>query len=193
MIKPGQNNRTNPGEQPCPKIIQHHPRRIAAPVGPIGLLVIQRTLQVIEAATGRRPVGWHTRSNSTPNTRRLLVENGFLYDSDAYNDDTPYFVPVQGRRHLVLPYAFDTNDMQFQHTQRFDTAASFAEYVCDAIDWLTREGATCTRMLSVGLHLRMIGRPARMKALERILAHAREAGAWVATREQIARHWLAVS
>ena len=138
-------------------------------------------------------MGWHTRSACTPHTRELLVAEGYLYDSDAYNDDTPYFVPVQGRRHLVLPYAFDTNDMQFQHTQRFDTAASFAEYVCDAIDWLTREGATCTRMLSVGLHLRMIGRPARMKALERILAHAREAGAWVATREQIARHWLAVS
>ena len=154
--------------------------------------VIAATIAAIESVTGQRPVGWHTRSACTPNTRALLVKHGFLYDSDAYNDDTPYFVPVDGRRHLVLPYAFDTNDMQFQHTQRFDTAASFAEYVCDAADWLAREGAHAPRMLSVGLHLRMIGRPARMKALEQILQHLRaKQGVWIATRAQIARHWLA--
>lgn len=154
---------------------------------------ILASVRAIEAATGRRPVGWHTRSASTPHTRALLVRHGFLYDSDAYNDDLPYFVPVEGGEHLVLPYAFDTNDMQFQHTQRFDTAASFAEYVCDAADWLRREGESAPRMLSVGLHLRMIGRPARMKALAAILGHLRAAGprVWVATREQIARHWLA--
>ena len=152
----------------------------------------------IERVTGKRPVGWHTRSACTPNTRELLVQNGFLYDSDAYNDDTPYFVPVAGRNHLVLPYAFDTNDMQFQHTQRFATASQFAEYVCDAFDWLAGEGAQVPhgphgpRMLSVGLHLRMIGRPGRMKALPIILEHLRASGAaWIATREQIARHWIA--
>ncbi len=156
--------------------------------------VIDRTLRAIERVTGKRPVGWHTRSASTPHTRALLVDKGFLYDSDAYNDDTPYFVQVDGRRHLVLPYAFDTNDMQFQHTQRFDTAGSFASYVCDAYDWLEREGAQAPRMLSVGLHLRMIGRPARMKALELILQHLANRGtAWVATREQIARHWIAAA
>ncbi|MET3517401.1 peptidoglycan/xylan/chitin deacetylase (PgdA/CDA1 family) [Pseudacidovorax sp. 1753] len=149
-------------------------------------------LAAIEAACGRRPVGWHTRSACTPNTRALLAERGFLYDSDAYNDDLPFFVPVAGRPHLVLPYAFDTNDMQFQHTQRFATAAQFAEYVCDAFDWLHDEGAQRPRMMSVGLHLRMIGRPARMKALALILDHLRRrGGAWIATREQIARHWLA--
>lgn len=158
--------------------------------------VIARTAAAIEAVTGRRPVGWHTRSVSTPATRRLLVEQGFLYDSDAYNDDTPYLVPVQvgetATRHLVLPYAFDTNDMQFQHTQRFDTGRAFAEYVTDAIDWLAREGESQPRMLSVGLHLRMIGRAGRIGALERILAHLQRRGdCWVATREQIARHWLA--
>jgi len=101
-------------------------------------------------------------------------------------------VPVDGRSHLVLPYAFDTNDMQFQHTQRFDTAASFAEYVCDAADWLADEARTGPRMLSIGLHLRMIGRPGRMKALERILRHLRERPDvfWIATRARIARHWL---
>ena len=153
--------------------------------------VIERTAQAISDATGRRPVGWHTRSVSTANTRRLLVENGFLYDSDAYNDDTPYCVPVAGRQHLVLPYAFDTNDMQFQHTQRFDTGRAFADYVCDAVDWLAGEGATRPRMLSVGLHLRMVTRPARIGAVERILQHVQQRGdCWIATREQIARHWL---
>jgi peptidoglycan/xylan/chitin deacetylase (PgdA/CDA1 family) len=151
-------------------------------------------IRTFEAVCGQRPVGWHTRSACTPDTRRLLAERGFLYDSDAYNDDLPYFVPVAGRRHLVLPYAFDTNDMQFQHTQRFATAGQFAEYVCDAYDWLWKEGASAPRMLSIGLHLRMIGRPARMKALEQILAHLRaQPGAWIATREQIARHWIAAS
>lgn len=154
--------------------------------------VIDAAICAIAEATGQRPVGWHTRSACTPHTRALLVERGFLYDSDAYNDDTPYFVPVDGRRHLVLPYAFDTNDMQFQHTQRFDTAASFAEYVRDAADWLADEGRTTPRMLSVGLHLRMIGRPGRMKALELILRHLSARGdVWIATRAQIARHWLA--
>ena len=158
---------------------------------------ITATIAAIRDATGTAPCGWHTRSVRTPNTRRLLVEHGFLYDSDAYNDDTPYFVDVAidgkpGKKHLVLPYAFDTNDMQFQHTQRFSTASGFAEYVCDAFDWLAREGKTMPRMLSVGLHLRMIGRPARMKALDIILHHIKASqSGWIATREQIARHWIA--
>lgn len=155
---------------------------------------IHQTVNAIEKAVGKRPVGWHTRSVRTANTRRLLKEQGFLYDSDAYNDDTPYFLKVEGSPHLVLPYAFDTNDMQFQHTQRFNTAASFAEYVCDAFDWLWREGETKPRMLSIGLHLRMIGRPGRIGALERILQHMQQRGnAWVTSREAIARHWIAES
>lgn len=153
--------------------------------------VIQATIAAIRDATGKAPVGWHTRSIRTAQTRSLLVENGFLYDSDAYNDDAPYYTEVDGRRHLVLPYSFDTNDMQFQHTQRFDTAESFATYVCDGFDWLHREGEYAPRMLSVGLHLRMIGRPSRMAALERIFKHLQSVGgAWIATREQIARHWI---
>ena len=153
---------------------------------------IAATVAAIRAATGTAPLGWHTRSASTPATRRLLVEHGFLYDSDAYNDDTPYFVQVGQKRHLVLPYAFDTNDMQFQHSNRFAGSADFAAYVCDALDWLAREGEAGPRMLSIGLHLRMIGRPGRMKALETILEHLRRDGhAWVATRAQIARHWIA--
>jgi peptidoglycan/xylan/chitin deacetylase (PgdA/CDA1 family) len=154
--------------------------------------VINKTVSAIARATGQRPVGWHTRSASSLNTRRLLVEEGgFLYDSDAYNDDLPYDVEVGGRRHLVIPYAFDTNDMHFQHTGRF-RGADFADYVIDAYDWLAREGATAPKMLSIGLHLRMIGRPGRIGALERILAHiAKTQGAWIARRADIARHWLA--
>ena len=155
--------------------------------------VIARTVAAIERATGQRPLGWHTRSATSPNTRRLLVEDGgFLYDSDAYNDDLPYDVRVAGKRHLVLPYAFDTNDMQFQNGGRF-RGADFADYVIDAFDWLVREGETAPKMMSVGLHLRMIGRPGRIGALDRILQHVTSSGvAWVAPRADIARHWLAI-
>ncbi|OYX11691.1 MAG: chitin deacetylase [Rhizobiales bacterium 32-66-8] len=152
---------------------------------------IARTIAAFQTATGTRPVGWHTRSAASANTRRLLVEEGgFLYDSDAYNDDLPYFVPVAGRRHLVLPYAFDTNDMHFQHTQRF-RGSDFADYVIDAFDWLVREGDRAPKMMSVGLHLRMIGRPGRMGALDRILRHmAGRSDAWITTRSAIANHWI---
>ena len=91
----------------------------------------------------------------------------------------------------MLPYAFDTNDMQFQNTNRFRGAADFADYVLDAFDWLHREGASAPRMMSIGLHLRMIGRPGRIGALERILdTIARDEGVWIARRDEIARHWL---
>lgn len=154
--------------------------------------VIARTVAAIERTTGQRPVGWHTRSASSPNTRRLLVEEGgFLYDSDAYNDDLPYELRVAGQRHLVIPYAFDTNDMHFHHTARF-RGADFADYVIDAFDWLAREGEKAPKMMSVGLHLRMIGRPGRIGALDRILRYVTSSGlAWVAPRADIARHWLA--
>ncbi len=154
---------------------------------------IARTARAIEAATGIAPVGWHTRSASTPATRRLLMEHGgFLYDSDFYGDDLPQVLPTpEGGRHVVLPYAFDTNDMQFQHTQRFVRAQDFSGYVNDAFDWLWREGETAPRMMSVGLHLRMLGRPARMWALEQMLQHMTSRGqVWFARRDAIARHWL---
>ena len=154
---------------------------------------IARTVAAIKAVTGTRPVGWHTRSPGSVNTRRLLVEEGgFLYDSDAYNDDLPYFVQIGDKRHLVLPYAFDTNDMQFFHTNRFSGAADFAAYAIDAFDWLHREGAHAPKMMSIGLHLRMIGRPGRIGALDRILRHITNRGdAWIARRVDIANHWLA--
>ena len=155
--------------------------------------VIARTVTAITAAAGARPVGWHTRSTPSPHTRRLLVEDGFLYDSDAYSDDLPFFIDVGGRAHVVIPYSFDTNDMHFhQGRQRFVTAGDFAEYVIDAFDTLWREGGTAPKMLSIGLHLRMIGRPGRIRGLERVLEHMRDKGAiWFARRDAIARHWIA--
>ena len=99
-----------------------------------------------------------------------------------------------GGRHVVLPYAFDTNDMQFQHTHRFVRAQDFSGYVNDAFDWLWREGETAPRMMSVGLHLRMLGRPARMGALEQMLTHMQARGqVWFARRDEIARHWLGLA
>ena len=157
---------------------------------------ISRTFEAIRKATGVAPVGWHTRSASTPATRRLLMEHGgFLYDSDFYGDDLPHIVMAPGtRKHVVLPYAFDTNDMQFQHTHRFVRAHDFSGYVNDAFDWLWREGETTPRMMSVGLHLRMLGRPGRMWALEEMLKHMQSKGqVWIARRDEIARHWLGLA
>ena len=156
--------------------------------------VIAATIAAIAGATGTRPVGWHTRSASSVNTRRLLLEEGgFLYDSDCYDDDIPRSVArPDGGRHVILPYAFDTNDMRFAPGGGFVQPEDFARYCVSAIDWLLREGNRTPRMLSIGLHLRIIGRPARMPGLEAILEHvARTQGIWVARRRDIASHWLA--
>lgn len=154
--------------------------------------VIARAVAAIRDAAGTAPVGWHTRSATSVNTRRLLAEHGgFLYDSNAYNDDLPYLVQTGGRPHLVLPYAFDTNDMRFQRGGGFVFAEDFARYCIDAFDRLYEEGATAPRMLSVGLHLRIIGRPGRIGGLDRFLAHAASRpGTWFARRDAIARAWL---
>lgn len=156
--------------------------------------LIARAHTEIARVAGIAPVGWHTKSSPSVNTRRLLVEHGgFVYDSDAYNDDLPYYVAVSGRPHLVLPYAFDTNDMRFFGTQSFVRGQDFADYVIDAFDWLYRESRHSAKMLSIGLHLRIIGRAARIGGLQIALAHMRQSGGdrvWFARRDAIARHWL---
>ncbi|WP_295548553.1 polysaccharide deacetylase family protein [uncultured Pseudacidovorax sp.] len=154
---------------------------------------IARTVATVTQLTGRPPVGWHTKSSPSVNTRRLLVEHGgFLYDSDAYNDDLPYYREVAGRPHLVLPYAFDTNDMRFFDSHAFVTGDDFARYAIDAFEWLRAESQEAPRMMSIGLHTRIIGRPGRIGGLKTLVDHIRGAsGVWLATREQIARHWLA--
>ncbi|OZA92035.1 MAG: chitin deacetylase [Azorhizobium sp. 39-67-5] len=153
---------------------------------------IARTVAAITAAAGTPPRGWHTRSATSPNTRRLLLEQGgFLYDSNAYNDDLPYLLREAGQDCLILPYAFDTNDMRFQPGGGFVFAEDFSRYCIEAFDRLYEEGAEAPRMMSVGLHLRIIGRPGRIGGLERFLAHAASrSGVWFARRDAIARHWL---
>ncbi len=157
--------------------------------------VIAATVGALGAAAGTPPVGWHTRSATSLNTRRLLVEQGgFLYDSNAYNDDLPYAVDINGRQHVVLPYAFDTNDMRFGNGGGFVQAEDFANYCIAAFDRLLKESKTVPRMLSIGLHLRIIGKPARIAGLEKFLAHAqRHAGVWFARRDQIAHAWRAAN
>ncbi|MFT8246658.1 polysaccharide deacetylase family protein [Roseomonas sp. BN140053] len=153
--------------------------------------VIARSVAAIAAAAGTPPVGWHTRSATSLNTRRLLAEHGgFLYDSNAYDDDLPYVVQEAGRPHVVLPYSFDTNDMRFFNNGGFVQGDDFARYCIAAFDRLLAEGADAPRMLSVGLHLRIIGRPGRIAGLERFLAHVAAApGAWFARRDGIAHAW----
>ena len=155
--------------------------------------LIARCVQTIRRLHGRAPVGWHTKSSASVNTRRLLAEHGgFLYDSDAYNDDLPYYVDVGGAARLVVPYAFDTNDMRFFDSFAYVRGRDFADYAIDAFDCLLAESRQAPRLMSIGLHTRIIGRPGRINGLATLLAHiAQRGGAWCATREHIARHWLA--
>lgn len=155
--------------------------------------VIHRTHRTLSEIAGTPPLGWHTRSCSTPATRGLLAEHGgFLYDSNAYDDDLPYVEAIGGHDHVVLPYAFDTNDMRFGPGGHFVHGEDFAHYCLAAFDRLAREGEHAPRMMSVGLHLRIIGRPARIGGLEMLLSGLAERGtAWTAPRAAIAAHWRA--
>ena len=154
---------------------------------------VLRNVETISRLIGRRPVGWYT-GRPSPNTRRLLVEiGGFLYDSDAYNDDLPYWTEVSGRRHLVIPYSFDANDSRLQRGGDFSTGEEFFSYCRDAFDWLYRMGEEGRpRMMSIGLHGRIIGRPGRIGALARLLEHIqRHERVWLCNRAAIAQHWIA--
>ena len=153
---------------------------------------IRRTIAAIETAAGERPYGWYT-GRFSPNTRRLVTEEGgFLYDSDDYSDELPFWTRTADRDHLVVPYTLDCNDARFATPSGFRTAEDFATYVIDAFDALHREGATTPRILNIGLHCRLIGRPGRIDGLRRALAHiAQHEDAWVTRRVDIARHWIA--
>jgi len=150
---------------------------------------MRRAIEAIERVCGTRPVGWYT-GRISDHTRRLVVEEGgFLYDSDSYADELPYWVEVSGTRHLVIPYTLDVNDMKFLIVNGFVTGDQFYEYLVDSFDQLYAEGG---RMLNVGLHCRIVGRPGRAPALDRFLAHVKEHDdVWVTTRAEIARHWRA--
>jgi len=152
---------------------------------------IRLAIESLTKATGSRPRGWYT-GRLSPNTRRLVVEEGgFLYDSDAYNDDLPYWVLVSGKPHLVIPYTLDNNDMKFGMPQGFNTGDDFFTYLRDAFDVLYAEGATAPKMMSVGLHMRLAGRPGRFAALRRFLDHVqRHRDVWICRRIDIAHHWI---
>ncbi|RPI09549.1 MAG: allantoinase PuuE [Zetaproteobacteria bacterium] len=153
---------------------------------------IRLAVQTIRELTGAPPLGWYTGRDS-PNTRRLVVEHGgFLYDADSYADDLPYWVAVAGKPHLVVPYTLDTNDMRFATAQGFNSGEQFFSYLKDAFDVLYAEGAEQPRMLSVGLHCRLAGRPGRAAAVMRFLDYALQHDrVWICRRVDIARHWIA--
>ncbi len=156
---------------------------------------LRTAMAVIERLTGARPLGWYTGRDS-PNTRRLVCDHGgFLYDADYYGDDLPFWTRVTRSDgvevdHLVVPYTLDANDMRFASPQGFNTAEHFFTYLRDAFDVLYAEGEELPRMMSVGMHCRLLGRPGRFRALQRFLDHVEAHDrVWVCQRVQIARHW----
>lgn len=153
---------------------------------------LRQAIALHEQATGSRPTGWYTGRMSV-NTRRLVVEEGgFDYDSDSFGDDLPYWVNVNGTAHLVIPYTLDNNDGRYVNTYGFQSE-SFSAYLGRAFDFLLAEGKHQPRMMNVGLHLRLSGRPGRAADLERFLDRVTEAAqrseVWVARRLDIADHW----
>jgi putative urate catabolism protein len=151
-----------------------------------------RAIEIQTRLTGNRPLGWYT-GRTSPATARLVVEDGgFLYDADSYADDLPYYDATWGRPQLIVPYTLDANDMRFAAVQGFNAGSQFFEYLKDSFDVLYAEGESAPKMLSVGLHNRIVGRPGRAAALARFLDYvAAQDGVWVATRLDIALHWIA--
>jgi allantoinase len=151
---------------------------------------IAKAVASIERSVGERPLGWYCRYGPSVNTRELVVEEGgFLYDSDTYNDELPYWRTVKGRPHLVIPYSLTNNDGKY--TGSMGTSDQWFSFVRDAFDMLYREGARHPKMMSVGLHMRLIGHPARAVGLERLLDHMlKHDGVWITRRVDIARHWI---
>ena len=153
---------------------------------------IHTAIASLQQTVGARPLGWYCRYGPSVNTRRLVVEEGgFLYDSDAYNDELPYWVSVSGRHHLVIPYGLTNNDARFVRGS-FATGTEFCEFLSDAVDLLCAEGTHQPKMMSVGLHLRLIGHPGRAAGLARFLDRiAARSDVWTCRRVDIARHWYA--
>ena len=153
---------------------------------------LEEAIRIHTKVTGERPLGWYTGRCSVNTTKLVMEEGGFLYSSDAYADDLPYWVArPQGGNHLIIPYTLDANDMRFATPQGFNTGEQFLTYLRDSFDCLYEEGRKGSpKMMSVGLHCRLIGRPGRALALERFLDHiARHDKVWIPRRIDIARHW----
>jgi allantoinase len=152
---------------------------------------IARAVKSLEQTVGERPAGWYCRYGPSVNTRRLLVEEGgFTYDSDYYGDELPFWQTVKGKPHLVIPYSLTNNDGKYAAT--IGNAEQWFSLVRDAFDVLYREGATAPKMMSVGMHMRILGHPARTAGLWRLLDHLQKhSGVWITRRIDIANHWKA--
>jgi peptidoglycan/xylan/chitin deacetylase (PgdA/CDA1 family) len=154
------------------------------------IVVAMREAEWEIASHGDRPLGWYTGRSSANTLKAVLDEGGFLYSSDAYADDLPYWVKGPKGPHLIIPYTLDANDMRFINPQGFGSGDEFYAYLRDTFDVLYAEGATAPKMMSVGLHCRLAGRPGRAAALIRFLDHiAGHDRVWITTRLAIARHW----
>lgn len=154
---------------------------------------IDLAFEALERIGGTRVVGWMT-GRPSQNTRRLLARTGrLIYDRDSLNDELPYWVLVEGRPHLVVPYSFETNDNRFSENSGFSTGAEFARYMIDCFETLYEEGRTEPKMMSLALHDRLIGRPGRITGLTAFLSHiAKREKVWIATGRSIAEHWYRV-
>lgn len=157
---------------------------------------MREALEILTRLSGSAPLGWYTGRDS-PNTRRLVVEHDdLIYDSDYYGDDLPFWTRVETsggacESHLVVPYTLDVNDMRFATAQGFNSGEQFYQYLCDSFDVLYAEGEQAPKMMSVGLHCRLVGRPGRFRALQRFLDHVQDHDrVWICRRIDIARHWM---
>ncbi|WP_040725473.1 allantoinase PuuE [Thiomicrorhabdus sp. Kp2] len=155
---------------------------------------IQRALEIHSKMTGKKPAGWYIGRNNERTRSLILAQTTPLYDADSYADDLPYWVdnPVtkEAQPHLIVPYTLDANDMRFATAQGFNSGEQFFQYLKDSFDVLYEEGATEPKMMSIGLHCRLIGRPGRFAALKRFVEYIQsKPDVWVCTREQIAEHW----
>jgi len=152
---------------------------------------MQQAIKIIKDIFGSRPSGWYT-GRCSPNTRDLVFEDGgFLYDSDSYSDDLPYWEERGKKKQLIVPYTLDNNDMRFATNQGFNTGDHFYNYLKDSFDVLYEEGKTNPKMMSVGLHCRLIGRPGRIQSLKRFIDYVSKFDdIWTCKRVDIAKHWI---
>ena len=154
---------------------------------------MEQAIDMLPSISGERPLGWYT-GRTSENTRKLIAENGgFLYDSDDYSDDLPFWSKLENN-HLIVPYTLDANDMRFATPQGFNSADQFYNYLKDTFDILYDEGTENPKMMSIGMHARLLGRPGRFKAIKKFVKYIIEfENIWIARRDSIAHHWIKVS
>ena len=152
---------------------------------------MQLAIKTTKKIFGKRPLGWYT-GRCSPNTRDLVFEDGgFLYDSDSYSDDLPFWEYRKNKKQLIIPYTLDNNDMRFATNQGFNSGDQFYTYLKDSFDALYEEGKTNPKMMSVGLHCRLIGRPGRIQSLKRFLDYVLKfKDIWICKRIDVAKYWI---